>query len=63
MHDSGGAATADDAFAVTTVPCPHVDRCALAPLCPGEHYAVYQQLFGLEEFQPVSPRELYALRR
>lgn len=63
VHDSGGAATADDAFAVTTVPCPHVDRCALAPLCPGEHYAVYQQLFGLDEFQPVSPRELYALRR
>lgn len=63
VHDSGGAATADDAFAVTTVPCPHVDRCALAPICPGEHYAVYQQLFGLDEFEPVSPRALYALRR
>lgn len=63
VHDSGGAATADDAFAVTTVPCPHAERCALAPMCPAEHYAVYQQRFGLDEFEPVSPRALYTLRR
>lgn len=63
VHDSGGAATADDAFAVSTVPCPHAARCALAPMCPAEHYAVYQQRFGLDEFEPVSPRALYALRK
>ncbi len=63
VHDSGGAATADDAFAVSTVPCPHADRCALAPMCPAEHYAVYQQRFGLDEYEPVSPRALYALRK
>jgi hypothetical protein len=63
VHDSGGAATADDAFAVSTVPCPHAERCALAPMCPAEHYAVYQQRFGLDEYEPVSPRALYALRK
>jgi molybdenum cofactor biosynthesis enzyme MoaA len=63
VHDSGGAATADDAFAVSTVPCPHAERCALAPMCPAEHYAVYQQRFGLDEYEPVSPRALYGLRK
>ena len=60
---SGGAAAADGAFAVGTVPCPHAERCALAPMCPAEHYAVYQQRFGLDEYEPVSPRALYALRK
>jgi hypothetical protein len=63
VHDSGGEGTASEAFAVTTVPCPQAERCALAPLCPAEHYAVYQQLFGLDEFKAVTPMELYQLRR
>ena len=60
LHDSQGAQSQENAFAVATVPCPHVDRCALAPVCPGEHYSVYQSLHGLEEFAAVRVAELYA---
>lgn len=59
VHSAGNEGTQTDAFAVATVPCPHLDRCALAPVCPGEHYAVYRQLFGLDEFAPVTVPELY----
>lgn len=59
VHDSGGEAAGEEAFVVSTVRCPHEARCALAPACPGEHYAVYAQLFGLDEFEPVSPMDLY----
>ena len=59
VHESGGAASGDEAFVVSTVRCPHEARCALAPVCPGEHYAVYEKLFGLSEFEPVLPIELY----
>ena len=34
--------------------------CALAPVCPGEHYSVYRDLYGLDEFVPVRVAELYA---
>jgi hypothetical protein len=61
VHGSEGAATQSEAFAVATVPCPHADRCALVSVCPGEHYAVYQSLFGLDEYDPVSVAELYGM--
>lgn len=48
-----------DAFAVATVACPHATRCALAPVCPTEHYRVYESLYGLTEFEPVRVAELY----
>lgn len=60
LHDSQGAGSQENAFAVATVPCPHVERCALASVCPGEHYGVYRSLYGLDEFTPVSVAELYA---
>jgi hypothetical protein len=56
---SGGADGSSEAFSVATVPCPHAAACALAPACPAEHYAVYQTLFGLDEYQPVTVGELY----
>jgi hypothetical protein len=59
-HDSQGAQSVQNAFAVATVPCPHAERCALAPVCPAEHYSVYEALYGLDEFAPVSVAELYA---
>lgn len=65
QYRSGSFVHADqgegDAFAVATVPCPHADRCALATACAGEHYAVYRDLFGLDEFTSVGVDELYAL--
>lgn len=60
IHDTQGARSQENAFAVATVPCPHLDRCALASVCPGEHYGVYQALYGLDEFGPVRVAELYA---
>jgi pyruvate/2-oxoacid:ferredoxin oxidoreductase beta subunit len=65
QYRSGKFVHADEArgsaFAVATVPCPHLDRCALATTCAGEHYAVYSDLFGLDEFTPVTVDELYAM--
>ncbi len=60
IHDTQGAQSQENAFAVATVPCPHLDRCALATVCPGEHYSVYGALHGLDEFGPVRVAELYA---
>ena len=60
LHDTQGAQSQENAFAVATVPCPHVEGCALAPVCPGEHYSVYQSLHGLGEFNAVRVAELYA---
>lgn len=60
VHDSQGAKSQENAFAVATVPCPHVEACALAPVCPGEHYSVYEALYGLGEFAPVRVAEVYA---
>ena len=47
------------AFAAATIPCTHQAECALSPVCPGEHYALYDQLFGLDEFQAVSVLDVY----
>lgn len=54
-----GEASDGSAFAVATVPCAHRARCALAPQCASEHYAVYRDLFGLSAFAPVSVKEIY----
>ena len=60
----GDQAAADPhVFAVATVPCPQAHACALAAACPQEHYFVYAEIFGLEEFQPVTPRDLYTVGR
>lgn len=59
-HDTQGAQSVENAFAVATVPCPHAERCALASVCPAEHYSVYEALYGLDEFIPVRVAELYA---
>lgn len=58
VHASG---TADEgqAFAVAVVECPHVADCALASVCAREHYSVYAERYGLGEYGPVRPAELY----
>lgn len=58
VHASGTAGEGE-AFSVAVVDCPRVAECALAPICPREHYTVYSELYGLDEFVPVSPGELY----
>lgn len=57
VHGSTVAAEGD-AFAVATVPCPERTRCALAPACACEHYAVYADLFGLGAYRAVGVAEL-----
>ncbi len=58
VHASGTAGEAD-AFAVAVVECPHIATCALAAVCPGEHYSVYAERYGLGEFTAVTPADLY----
>jgi molybdenum cofactor biosynthesis enzyme MoaA len=43
---------------VVNAPCPEAARCALLPACAGDHYAVYGELFGLQEFHAVDVWEL-----
>jgi len=47
------------AFAAATIACPHVSDCALSSVCPGEHYTLYQELFSLDAFRPITVQELY----
>lgn len=61
MHASGTSGEAE-AFSVAVVECPHAATCALAPVCPREHYAAYAQHFGLDEFRAVTPADLYTAR-
>jgi len=63
VHVGSDRTDGDNAFAVATVPCPHANECALAPICPREQYAVYVQKFGWDEMVPVSPHELYRFGR
>ncbi len=49
------------AFSAATLPCPHRDACALAAVCPGQVYALYGDLFGLDELQPASRERIRAL--
>lgn len=58
VHASG-TTEEGNAFAVAVEECPHAADCALAPVCPREHYSVYAQLYGLAEFVPVRPPDLY----
>lgn len=39
-------------------PCPHQARCVLSNYCPKGFYALYVDLFGVEEFQPVTLQDL-----
>lgn len=55
--DSGGTTLpqrlADGSLqGIATVRCPHADRCRLASACPQAHYALYAELFTLDEFVP-----------
>ncbi len=58
VHASG-TGEEGEAFAVAVVECPKAADCALAPICPREHYSVYAQLYGLGEFVAVKPSQLY----
>jgi hypothetical protein len=57
VHGSTVAAEGS-AFAVATVACEERTRCALAPACACEHYAVYADLFGLGAYRAVGVAEL-----
>jgi hypothetical protein len=46
------------AFSAAAVPCPHVDGCVLAEVCPGAVLRSYVQMHGIDELSPVSLREL-----
>ncbi|UQA60190.1 radical SAM protein [Polyangium aurulentum] len=46
------------AFHAAAVPCPHASRCVLAPACPGEVLRSYAEMYGLEELEAVSLKEL-----
>lgn len=46
------------AFDPPTIPCPHAERCVLRQACPAEFLRSYVELYGIEEFVPVTLREL-----
>lgn len=49
------------AFTIPVVRCPHLDRCALAEVCPRAVYLAYADRYGLDELSPVDAAELAAL--
>ena len=49
---------AGDAFSAATIPCPHADQCAMRTLCPGVLLRAYVDLYGDEEFTPITLREI-----
>jgi len=51
FEQSGGDRSV--AFTAVTTPCPHRDSCALASVCPGKVYALYADIHGLDELQPI----------
>jgi len=55
-HSLGGSGV--DVFNAATVPCPHLSDCALAKLCPGKVYALYEELYGLDELHPITAPQL-----
>jgi hypothetical protein len=55
-HRAGEAEHA--AFHASSVPCPHENKCVLASACPGEVLRSYAELYGLDELQAVSLRDL-----
>jgi molybdenum cofactor biosynthesis enzyme MoaA len=58
VHASG-TKSEGDAFAVAVVECPRAAECALAAVCPKEHYSVYAERYGLDEYAAVRPSDLY----
>ena len=56
FHQSGE----QDALTAATLPCPHLNRCALGPVCYQELLRVYVDKYGLDEFQPVGVNDLIA---
>lgn len=54
----GGQDTPDGVFSPRVVPCPKRRGCALAGDCPAEMLAQYIDLFGTNEFKPVTWPEL-----
>jgi hypothetical protein len=50
----------EDTFQATTIPCPHADACVMAAACPREILRGYSELFGMDEFRPVSLADLVA---
>lgn len=55
-HRAGEADHA--AFHASSIPCPHEQRCVLAPACSGEILRSYAELYGTDELQPVTLKEL-----
>jgi len=51
------------AFTSATTPCPHVDECALASVCPGKVYQAYADEYGLDELHPVDREAILRLPR
>lgn len=54
----GGQDSADGVFSPRLIPCPRRRGCALAGDCPAEFIAQYVEVYGMDEFQPVSWPEL-----
>jgi hypothetical protein len=46
------------AFHASSIPCPQAAKCSLLPACPGEMLRSYVELYGMDEFQSVSLRDL-----
>lgn len=55
-HRAGEAEHA--AFHASAIPCPHENKCVLASACPGEILRSYAELYGLDELNAVSLRDL-----
>ncbi|MBK8258634.1 MAG: hypothetical protein IPK82_38985 [Polyangiaceae bacterium] len=49
------------AFQARSVVCTHAGRCALSTVCPGEVLRGYADLYGMDEFLPVSLADVLAL--
>lgn len=59
-HERYSHRSGEETFEVTTLPCPHAERCVLATACSREILRGYAELFGVDEFQPVSLGDLIA---
>ena len=59
FEQSGGARSV--VFTAVTTPCPHRDSCALASVCPGKVYALYGDIHGLDELQPIDRERIAQL--
>ena len=48
------------AFHASAIPCPHEKKCVLASACPGEVLRSYAELYGTDELQGVTLKDLVA---